>query len=713
MSSNYQGLRVQITPYGQWVKEWHNGEELVTLRKIHCQGSKAWAISEAGFVHYDGKAWVTWSLPFAGAPDDLLVRRDGNLWVAGRGRLWRWIDGNWQQEGDAPRILSWAETSDGVLWAIGEGRLWRRVAAWEEAGPVVPQGVEVRRVTAWNDRVAVATNWGLWFVEGKRTYLKPLFEGFTKLPTNDIRDACFDAWGHLWLATNQGVLIVAGGDGFLHLIGKDGLPVEDLEKLAVGADGSVWVGSKRGAACLKGGRWHYFASHRWLPSDLVTAIGVMDDGRTIIGTDKGIGLLFQTPMTLEQKAHIFSQQLQDRHRRFGYVASRELAEPGNLKTGRVHISDNDGLWTALYAAAELFRYRTMIREGREEKSRQALDSAIESLQAILFLEKVTGISGFPARAVRHKSEPEYGVAHREWHPSADGEWEWKGDTSSDEIVGHFFIYWVAYETLPEGTLKKEIVQVARRMMDHIIDNGWYLIDIDGKPTTWGVWAPEKLNHDEIWWGDRGLNALQVLAFLKATYRMTGDDKYEHLYRRLIQENHYALNTVKQKIIYYGRTNHSDDQLAFLSYYVLLRAEDDAHLRRLFVTSLRRTWELEKKERCPLWNFIYGAVTGEDCAAEEAVQTLQAIPLDLIYWNVYNSHRSDICRRQDCGLFAETEAVDPLPFTERPLHKWNGNPYRLDGGSEGRAEEEPTFFLLPYWMARYYQIIMEDSSGGSG
>jgi len=48
----------------------------------------------------------------------------------------------------------------------------------------------------------------------------------------------------------------------------------------------------------------------------------------------------------------------------------------------------------------------------------------------------------------------------------------------------------------------------------------------------------------------------------------------------------------------------------------------------------------------------------------------------------------------------------LPASERPMMKWNGNPYRLDGGDGGRTEEDGTFFLLPYWMARYHGLFEE-------
>lgn len=64
------------------------------------------------------------------------------------------------------------------------------------------------------------------------------------------------------------------------------------------------------------------------------------------------------------------------------------------------------------------------------------------------------------------------------------EWEWKGDTSSDEIVGHFFAYPIAYDLLPDEELKRQVAETAKRITDHIIAHGFHLVDIDGQPTTW-------------------------------------------------------------------------------------------------------------------------------------------------------------------------------------------------------------------------------------
>lgn len=47
-----------------------------------------------------------------------------------------------------------------------------------------------------------------------------------------------------------------------------------------------------------------------------------------------------------------------------------------------------------------------------------------------------------------------------------------------------------------------------------------------------------------------------------------------------------------------------------------------------------------------------------------------------------------------------EALTWLPPDERPVMKWNGNPFVVDGGNGGRAEDDGAFYLLPYWLGRH-------------
>jgi hypothetical protein len=292
-------------------------------------------------------------------------------------------------------------------------------------------------------------------------------------------------------------------------------------------------------------------------------------------------------------------------------------------------------------------------------------------------------------------------SNREWHESpVEKDWYWKGDTSSDEIDGHYFGWFVFHELAADDVHKQRVRAACKRVTDHILDHGYCLVDKDGRPTTWGVWAPEKLNDDPKWWQERGLNSLEILSHLKVAMHIVGEPRYEKAYRELIQKHHYALNTLNAKIR--GGVSH-DNQLLFLAYYPLLQLERDPGLRALYHSSLKRTWGFERSAGNPLWNFIYGASTGEPCDVEAAVEALREIPLDFVRWKMRNSHRADL--RYDPVLEREgtKRLLKPLPFSERPVRNWDSNPYALDDGND-MTEADPTVWLLPYWMGRRHRLI---------
>ena len=503
--------------------------------------------------------------------------------------------------------------------------------------------------------------------------------------------------GHIWLGTSAGLLAFDGHDGWFLLRGRDGLPIENVTGVAVGDEGDVWLGTPDGVCLLTGGRWEYYAGLRWLPGDGVTCVTAL--GRDAwVGTEQGPARIARTPYSLETKAAHFEELTRARHNRYGYVTVTFMDPPGDLDASKHEASDNDGLWTAMFVAAESYRYSVTGSEDARELARQSMD-------ALLRLEEVTPIDGFPARALMRKDEPNALQSGGEWHDTPDGEWMWKADTSSDEIDGHFYAFCVYYDLVANDAEKRRIEAVAGRIATHLIDNGHYLIDMDGERTRWGVWAPERLNGD--WKPQQGLNSLEILAIYKAAHHLTRDAKFDEAYRDLAYRHHYALNTIDQKLTAPDWVNHSDDELAFLSYYTVLSYETDPGLRAVYLASLERSWELERPERCPLWNFMYSALTNRLEEVRASVLTLQEWPMDLRSWRVRNSHRADVQARAPEGGWTEEMDQVLLPYYERPTHKWNGNPFRLDGGNEGSSEEDGVAFLLPYWMGRHYGIIGDE------
>jgi hypothetical protein len=620
--------------------------------------------------------------------------------AAAQDGVWALRDGSWTKEPGSPaKASSFAAEPDGTVWALAPSGFWRRPKGWELVDRLDDEMAGPREICPTGPNGCyVADPAGLFGLTGKRKYWLKLEVRPEGLPSSDVRSVCRLDKEHLLVATDKGLTLTNGRRGWRTLTGADGLPIPDLTSVCAATDGTVWLGSAQGLMRWRKGEWTYFASKRWLPDDKVQAIAPSADGSVWVGTPKGLSHIFTRMMSLAEKAAIFQKDLESRPRRFGYVTVLQLKSEGLLEGAEQEISDNDGLWTALYIASQSCRYAVT-------KDNAARAQAWRSMQALLRLESITGISGFPARAICNENEPAFrrrGLdKDDEWHPSpVEKRWWWKGETSSDEIAGHYFGWFLFYQLAADEEQKRLVRATVKRVTDHLLDHNYRLVDLDGRPTTWGYWGPDTLNDDPQWWEERGLGSTEMLSHLKVAMHIVGDPRYEKAYQALVKEHHYALNALGARIP--GAVNH-DSQLTYLAFYPLLQLEKDPGLRALYQAGQRRQWLDNRIEQNPLWNLFYGAGTGEPCDVEAAVNSLQEIPLDLIEWRIKNSHRADIRYREAADRKGVRQPLTPLNFIERPMDKWDHNPYVLDDGA-GLGETDQTMWLLPYWLGRYHRLI---------
>jgi hypothetical protein len=340
---------------------------------------------------------------------------------------------------------------------------------------------------------------------------------------------------------------------------------------------------------------------------------------------------------------------------------------------------------------------------------------------MLDLVRYTGVPGFPARAIIRQGEEADGYDADEtvripgetekiWFRSpVDPKVLCKGDTSSDELDGHYYAWSVYYDLVADASEKERIRAAVQAVTDNILEHDLTLVGPTGRRTLWGVWSPKFLNDDPTWWEERGLNALEILSYLKVAEQICGQPRYREKARELIEKHHYLLNTVTEKVAGpWWSVNHSDDQMAFMMYYALMQREKDPATRLVLLQSLERSWRIERPERSPFFNFVYGACSGQPCDTEAAVATLQEWPWELIDWQARGTHRHDVTVLSHRGeARAREQLTRALPAGERRLMRWNGNPYECDGGTpDGRSEEDGSAWLLPYWMGRYRGFIAE-------
>jgi hypothetical protein len=712
------------------------------IRCVAFAGTQVFAGTPKGLAVFSGDAWKV-DARYAGRPVEACVGAGPTLYFTYDGSLHRLLTRDSERVAALPAgdVRSIAIAGSTVYLATNHG-LFRSSGTSFTA--VRTAARDIRQVAARQDgEIAVAAAEGLFVGRGDIDRVFPSDASRSWAPL-DVRGVAYDS-GRLWFAGPQG----AGrrdAAGWHLFTGSEGLPEDDFTTVAAGEPGIVWFGTRRGAIRFDGRIWEYRQGLRWLPDDDVRAITVSARGDAWFGTANGIGSIERRPITLALKAKYFEDEIDRYHRRteYGYVMAVMLPNAGDKREWRQRDSDNDGLWTSMYGAGECFAYGAT----RDPLAKQRAKKAFEALR---FLSAVTqggehpAPRGFPARAILPVSGPDpnlrdsrerdarrqasedrlWKILSPRWPKSADGKWYWKSDTSSDELDGHYFFYALYYDLVAETDPEKEELRaVVRDMTDHLIDHGFMLVDYDGRPTRWGHFDPATLNSSRFDWGDRGLNSLSILSYLAVAEHVTGDPKYRAASQELVRNGHYDINAMVPKITTGpGSGNQSDDEMAMMNYYTLLRYERDPELRQRYTYSLANYWGIERLELNPFFNFVAAAsLTGGTYTdayrtydltptgnwLEESIDTLRRLPLDRIDWAHRNSRRRDVVylrsySRDDesmgnAGLLTNGRV---LPVDERYFEFWNHNPYRLDTGGSGHNLGDGTVFLLPYYMGLYH------------
>ncbi|MBN2495494.1 MAG: hypothetical protein JXR96_12940 [Deltaproteobacteria bacterium] len=595
---------------------------------------------------------------------DLLVSDDGDLYLATGSGVWQLADGSWQQHtaadsellDDDVQSLAWMEVPPGVLAGSAQG------------------------VTALTDQESVAFPAGL-----------------GGLPRGACRALAYD---HGWILVGHDV-----GASYFDTV----FPVS--------------------------ASMNHYHSLRWLPADEVRGVDMLHGARLWIATSGGIARISFEPQTLAGRADLF-ESMNDGFWRLDFVSCGGLrSDPWDLPEPlQHHDHDNDGLWTQMQVGAWCYAAGATGDQTYCEKARRAMRGMqwLIDIPAVSF-EAQGDPRGFVSRSFVRDDEGdvyESKVPQDNWHLVEgweDGhDYRWKDDTSSDETTGHFFGYPLYYDfcardQAERAALADHIAALAR----HIVDHGFRLIDLDGERTLHGHWDPDTLaialdgvgpctqNHSledcmSAAYGGGWLNAIEILGHMLAAYHMTGDPTFYDAYSSLVEDHRYAELVDFHDEIYTVTTpaiaNHSDHELAMLGYHTLIRYEPDDARRARWIQSLLAMYEYEKPERNPCWAAFVAGVTPEGYELADAIRTMREWPEDWREWRVDNSHRMDVERDVD-DRHGHEQIKTVLPYDEIRTMKWNGNPYALADGGDGREVQAPWPWLLPYWIFRYHGVIL--------
>ena len=712
----------------------------LNIQSLVILGDQVWAGGKGGLVIYKPETDKFTSVDLPGGHQqvvDIATKKlsDGRLVVGAENALIL-LDTNGHNDSiiQAPGKVSSVATDGAKVWVGTEAGLYQMAGqALEEIAGT--DGIAVTSITTNGNKIWIGTNEGLKQLSGDS--LTDFTQDQGMLPDNDVRDVTAVEGGGVLAACASGAAFVGTSHDRILLAKVGELPYDDLTSVTVYND-YMALGHGIGATFIRGTQGEfehkdYYHSLRWIPSEHVTDVAFQSETRRWIATVGGISRIDLVSTTLEEKAALM-ESFNDGFWRLDFVSDDgRRDDPWDL-SGTIHNGDhdNDGLWTQMQIVAWSYAAGATGDNRYCEKARRAMGEMMWQIDipAVSF-EELGMPRGFVTRSLVRDDEGSVfssKATQNNWHLVSgwtDGhDYYWKDDTSSDETTGHFFGYPVFYDICAKTDQEREILaEHAGALARYIVQNGFLLIDLDGEQTTWGHWDPDRLtsaldgldkcmeDYDlEICigakYGGGWLNAIEILGHMLAAYHMTGDPMFYEAYETLLDDRYGELVDFNDEVFTVTKratANHSDHELAMLAYHTLIRYEPDNDRRQRWIKSMMDMYEYEKKERNPLWVAIISGTMGEGYDLDEAIQTLREWPEDWREWLVDNSHRLDAVKDVS-DRHGDAQFTTVFPYDEIRTMKWNGNPYAMTDGYDGRSVQAPWPWLLPYWMMRYNGVI---------
>jgi diguanylate cyclase (GGDEF)-like protein len=254
-----------------------------------------WLGTQEGLARFDGVRFVVFDK--ANTPalrhnrvKALLADRDGSLWIGTEGGgIVRLRNGVFTTLGVAeglpsPRIYELAQDAEGTVWAGTDRGLSRFRDGRFVEGPR-DEGLfrrDIEALRAGRDGLWVGLGEGFVRVAGDAVE-PPATPG---LPPGPVSALWEDADGTLWVGTRRGLYVRRPGQAQL-TPGAAGLPGPVVTAIRRDRDGGLWVGTETGAARIDGEATQVLGTRQGLSNDQVMRIFEDREGSIWIGTQDG------------------------------------------------------------------------------------------------------------------------------------------------------------------------------------------------------------------------------------------------------------------------------------------------------------------------------------------------------------------------------------------------------------------------------------------
>jgi len=382
----------------------------------------------------------------------------------------------------------------------------------------------------------------------------------------------------------------------------------------------------------------------------------------------------------QSDALLIDATIQSRHLPFGGILDPIFAASNSQAIIDYTRCADSAIWTGHYLAAESYRYKV-------SSDAAALANAQGALAYLKSLVDITGTDVLARCIVPINSNFAAGITSQE---SANGIYEsgdyyWVGNTSRDEYLGVFFGLSVAYDLLGAAT-QPAIQTLATRLLNFLTAQGWNVVMPDGTVSTTFIIRP-----------DEELGLLQI-------GRQVNSAQFASAYQNLAN-NASSIVSIPVAV---DSSDVVDSYFKFnldaINLFSLIRLETNSALLASYQSAYKIFHNAVETHMNAHFNMIDRALNGANSRRDlETVAYLRQWlfrPHRDLYVDLEGQYPSCVNSDQSC---------QPLPVDVRVPTDflWQRSPFQMEGGGSGLIESSGIDYILPYWMARYYNVMNDE------
>jgi hypothetical protein len=399
----------------------------------------------------------------------------------------------------------------------------------------------------------------------------------------------------------------------------------------------------------------------------------------------GLAFVFVTNPALgaEQDALNISSRIQSHHLPYDLLVETRLAGPESDEIVHFGGAGDSALWTGVYLAAESYRYAVT-------RTPESLEAVKRALRGVKTISEVSG-TGLLARTVFPVDTPylEYFKQAEQRHTLYKTNYEgkevyWVGHITRDQYAGVYFGLLTAYELVDDPEVRSTTFYLVTKLTDFLLKKSFITKNPDGRISTAFTLRP-----------DQRLGILQVA-------KRVNPERFSKKY--LTHRDWHSLMMglpisleVKETHKSYFKFN-----LDYIYLFMLMHPEKDKSTLKRYRKAFDTLRKATRTHRNPHFNMIEHALVGASGPRDqETRESLQ----QLLDRGFRNFQRDNSGQFRSCG---GNQSCDVIPVYLRPPTDflWQRSPFEMAGGGDGSFESAGADYILPYWMARYYNVIQD-------